>query len=350
MKRIAQLLVGLEAALRQKCGQDDDEANAEFNGISIGTSLAHEQGTSNGEGSGDHSGRLGICCLQAQHIPRNIGAEVFAANDALRRPLDGRALLGRYAALAFDPLIDGRRRDFEQARKRCLPSNFRGRCNDGFCVHDANDKASPYFVKALPYLSSVCESKAMLTGKELGAAIKDAIEKKGVRQTEVAKHFDVKPPSIQDWIKKGTIGKEKLPKLWEYFSGVAGPEHWGLSRFPQGSFPTSATIAPTETKSRQVTDSQWALLEDFDLLPAEEKQAILGKLRANADNVRRVLAEYFDRQGVKGGTVSDKRIEETYGAPPPPPQAAPSGGGVASYKKITPIPSTKHPAAKKRRT
>lgn len=72
----------------------------------------------------------------------------------------------------------------------------------------------------------------MLTGKELGAAIEAAIKLKGVPKTEVAEHFKVKPPSVQDWVRRGTIGKEKLPQLWAYFSGVVGPAHWGLENFP----------------------------------------------------------------------------------------------------------------------
>ncbi|WP_295378429.1 XRE family transcriptional regulator [uncultured Pseudacidovorax sp.] len=71
----------------------------------------------------------------------------------------------------------------------------------------------------------------MLTGKELGAAIRAAIERKGVTQREVADFFGVKPPSVSDWINKGTIGKDKLVKLWQYFDEV-GPEHWGMSSFP----------------------------------------------------------------------------------------------------------------------
>lgn len=74
----------------------------------------------------------------------------------------------------------------------------------------------------------------MLKGKELGKAIAQAIEKKlsqGLAPSKVAiaRHFGVKPPSIHDWIKKGSISKDKLPELWSYFSDVVGPEHWGLA-------------------------------------------------------------------------------------------------------------------------
>ncbi|EGL4564282.1 hypothetical protein IQ508_002306 [Salmonella enterica] len=65
----------------------------------------------------------------------------------------------------------------------------------------------------------------MLSGKELGLAIEQAINKKlalGTVRTKakIARHFEIKPPSIHDWIKKGSISKDKLPELWRYFSDV----------------------------------------------------------------------------------------------------------------------------------
>lgn len=68
----------------------------------------------------------------------------------------------------------------------------------------------------------------MLTGKDLGAALAQAIELKGVRKVELARHFGVTPPSVQEWIKRGVISKDKLPEIWRYFSDVVGPQHWGL--------------------------------------------------------------------------------------------------------------------------
>lgn len=94
---------------------------------------------------------------------------------------------------------------------------------------------------------------------------------------------------------------------------------------------------------RTISESQWALLEDFEMLPDDEKQALRTTLRAKADNVRRIVAEYLGRQGMGGPAASDARVAESFGAPPPPPPAAPTGPG--SYKKITPVPSA--PAARK---
>jgi len=72
----------------------------------------------------------------------------------------------------------------------------------------------------------------MLTGTELGKAIEAARLKKGVSKADMARHFDVKPPSISGWIATGRIDKKKLSELFEYFRGDVGPEHWGLGNQP----------------------------------------------------------------------------------------------------------------------
>lgn len=112
----------------------------------------------------------------------------------------------------------------------------------------------------------------MLTGRELGAAIRDAIEKKGVTQRQVAEVFGIKPPSIQDWIKKGTVSKDKLPALWHYFEDVAGPEHWGLDTFPKWpSRPrTSSPINPrpetAQSNENQLPEDATPFLPGFETL------------------------------------------------------------------------------------
>lgn len=68
----------------------------------------------------------------------------------------------------------------------------------------------------------------MLTGQPLGAALADAIEKKGVRNADVARHFGIKGPSIYDWLKHGRIGKQHIPGLIAYFADVVEPSHWGI--------------------------------------------------------------------------------------------------------------------------
>lgn len=69
----------------------------------------------------------------------------------------------------------------------------------------------------------------MLTGSELGAALKAAMDLKGgMSQTALAKEFGVKQPSVSEWIKFGRISKSHIPKLIEFFADVTGPDHWGI--------------------------------------------------------------------------------------------------------------------------
>lgn len=44
----------------------------------------------------------------------------------------------------------------------------------------------------------------MISGEKLGAALTQAMQLKGVGPKEVAKHFDIKPPSVKDWQKRAT--------------------------------------------------------------------------------------------------------------------------------------------------
>lgn len=69
----------------------------------------------------------------------------------------------------------------------------------------------------------------MLTGTELGAAIESARTKKKISKKALAEVFEVKPPSVQGWVKNGRIDKPKLIKLIRYFSDVVELSHWGLT-------------------------------------------------------------------------------------------------------------------------
>ena len=78
----------------------------------------------------------------------------------------------------------------------------------------------------------------MLTGKELGDALRIAIEKKQalwqglgrgrLPKKEIASHFHIQPPSLNDWENFGRIGKQHLNELVAYFSDVVAPSHWGI--------------------------------------------------------------------------------------------------------------------------
>jgi transcriptional regulator with XRE-family HTH domain len=81
---------------------------------------------------------------------------------------------------------------------------------------------------ALPIIGNACWNRPMHTGPSLGAALRAAIKLKGVTQAEVAEAFNVRQPSVAEWIRHGRIAKKHLPRLVDYFSDRVGPEHWGL--------------------------------------------------------------------------------------------------------------------------
>ena len=120
----------------------------------------------------------------------------------------------------------------------------------------------------------------MLTGQELGAAIEAARLMKGVTKKAMAEHFEVKPPSIQDWVARGTIDKDMLEKVWFYFRDVVGPTHWGL--------PAHWTFEPTRAAG------QWPFLkiplEEIDGLSPEDKGYLQGVIRATLAEIGRAAA------------------------------------------------------------
>ncbi len=110
----------------------------------------------------------------------------------------------------------------------------------------------------------------MLNGKELGTAIAKAIDLKIASgsissKAEVAKKFGVKPPSIHDWIKKGTISKDKLPLLWEYFSDVVGPQHWGINQTTAEH--ASALTVSAPSRHEDVTPAGYIRLQHLSPRP-----------------------------------------------------------------------------------
>jgi hypothetical protein len=104
----------------------------------------------------------------------------------------------------------------------------------------------------------------MLKNEQFGAAIRSAIKLKiaanpGLKKAAIARYFGVQPPSLTDWEKRGTISKDKLGKLFRYFSDVAGPSHWGMTEdeWPAGltspvSNETGEEDKPKESKTGKV--------------------------------------------------------------------------------------------------
>lgn len=67
----------------------------------------------------------------------------------------------------------------------------------------------------------------MLTGQELGKAIRTALEQNGKTPADAARHFKIKPPSISGWMSTGRISKENFNQLVHWLDKTP-LSHWGL--------------------------------------------------------------------------------------------------------------------------
>ena len=92
----------------------------------------------------------------------------------------------------------------------------------------------------------------MLTGEDLGKAIRRAIELKGVQPAEVARLFEIKQPSVQGWMKTGRISKPNFERFRNYVSDVVDPDYWGANQ-PQGkNFSQRSIFRPAKHRSDNV--------------------------------------------------------------------------------------------------
>lgn len=158
--------------------------------------------------------------------------------------------------------------------------------------------------------------------------------------TQIAKAARVSSSAVSQWLGKGSkdiqsIGTTAAVNL-EAETGYCA--RW----IAKGEGPKTRPEAVAAPSPRQVSESQWAMLQDFDILPEDEKAALRNTLRANAERVRKIVADYLGRQGVASPPATNARIEETYGAPPPPAEP------VSTYQKITPIPAAPSPSDRKK--
>jgi hypothetical protein len=134
----------------------------------------------------------------------------------------------------------------------------------------------------------------MLTGAKLGAAIEAARKKKGVTKKALADEFGVSAPSVQDWVKRGTIDKDKLSRLWLFFRDVAGPEHWGLHGWTEDQHLSGGVIVHPVAHDLSPPEYHSATIASLTV-------PIVGRLEMGAQNMFQLRAA---PEGRPIGTVS----------------------------------------------
>ncbi|SPO56218.1 Repressor [Pseudomonas sp. JV551A1] len=143
----------------------------------------------------------------------------------------------------------------------------------------------------------------MLTGPELGAAIEAARIAKGVSKKQLADDFQVKPPSVQGWVKNGRIDKSKLMDVIAYFADVVGPEHWGLrAGFTYESLPDVASVSVEEPAPTSAADMVRNMLaKQGKNLPESARAQLMAA--AEASDQGNVITVDFSRPGLVGDEV-----------------------------------------------
>lgn len=148
----------------------------------------------------------------------------------------------------------------------------------------------------------------MLTGKQFGSALGTAMKLKGVGPTELARVFNVRPPSVHGWIADGRISRDKLEKLFAYFSDVVEASHWGLSggspmapasglgmSEPSGVYRVTKSARPASAvlEMRDLREDQARLLKLFKSVAgslSERQVLLLRTLLMDLDHHNRELA------------------------------------------------------------
>ncbi|MDD2113797.1 S24 family peptidase [Pseudomonas asiatica] len=143
----------------------------------------------------------------------------------------------------------------------------------------------------------------MLTGPELGAAIEAARIAKGVSKKQLADDFQVKPPSVQGWVKNGRIDKSKLMDVIAYFADVVGPEHWGLRPgFTYESLPDVASVLVEDPAPTSAADMVRNMLaKQGKNLPESARAQLMAA--AEASDQGNVITVDFSRPGLVGDEV-----------------------------------------------
>lgn len=106
----------------------------------------------------------------------------------------------------------------------------------------------------------------MHSGRRLGEAIASAIKLKGTTQKALAAHFNIQPPSVTEWLQRGTVAKSHINGLIDYFSDVVGPSHWGLSVSAEDGLPLEevAFLSSYRRLSEKDRRALWKFMETLD--------------------------------------------------------------------------------------
>jgi len=144
------------------------------------------------------------------------------------------------------------------------------------------------YCKALPNKFRHCLISPMNNQGHMGEKLKEEAERLGLKPAQVAKVFDVKPPSVYDWYEHGRIHKKHYPTLVEW-SGK--PLSWWLD-IPIDS----ARVAEEPTAYGTKDHRHDILIQLFDGLPSKEQDDLIRTLTEKKQHYDAVVNELLLRR------------------------------------------------------
>lgn len=188
--------------------------------------------------------------------------------------------------------------------------------------------------------------RAKAARKHAGLTQEQAVERSGVKQSDISK--------IERGKTLRSVGLLQLAQAYNcdpyWLDTGNGTPPWeqvqssgpGIVMKTEKGMQALEVKAPRQARSFTVDESEWALLQDFALLPDDEKHTLRTRLAEKARAIRQKADEIFFGKHNIPAPVPDSRVAEAFGAAPAP---APTGAG--SWKKITPVPDAPRPGRKK---
>lgn len=117
--------------------------------------------------------------------------------------------------------------------------------------------------------------------------LQQVLHELGVNQSELARRLDVKPQSVQGWLRGVTPRMDKLEKLAEISSH---PVYWFFME------DKVAKNIPSTNSKPELSDNEAKVLELLDDLPDSETEQIIRDMEQKRDYYRRKVQELLDKR------------------------------------------------------
>ncbi|EAQ4377973.1 helix-turn-helix domain-containing protein [Salmonella enterica subsp. enterica serovar Javiana] len=120
--------------------------------------------------------------------------------------------------------------------------------------------------------------------------LKQVLQEMDISQSELGRRLDVKPQSVQGWLKGVMPRMDKLEKLAEISNH---PVHWF---FMSDDVDEEQIDHQSDIKSNALTEKQKKVLELLDDLPESDAEQIIRDMQQKTDFYRRKLEELLRKK------------------------------------------------------